>query len=122
MSGESALVIPVEGRVRTVELDGTLDQLQGIVGGMIQAVPVPEFICPADGATAYVNEEGKFDPECAPNMRATDFLVPGVGLFWGDYVAGPMVVCGFEPQTGNHGPIPAKVEQRVRLIEKEAGR
>jgi hypothetical protein len=118
----SALVIPVEGPVGTVELDGTLAQLQALVGGLIQALPVPEFICPNDGATAYVNEDGKFDPDCAPNVRATDFLAPGIGLFFGDYVAGPMIVCGFDPRTGRHAPLPPGVGARVRLIEREARR
>jgi hypothetical protein len=118
----NALVIPVEGPVQTVELDGTLAQLQLLVGGLIQALPLPEFICPRDDATAYVNEDGKYAPACTPNMRATDFLAPGVGLFWGDYVAGPMVVCGFDPRTGRHAPLPPGVEARVRLIDHEAGR
>jgi hypothetical protein len=118
----NALVIPVDGPVQTVPLDGTIQQLQSIVGGLVQAVPIPEFICPDDGATAYVNEEGKFDSSCEPNMRATDFLVPGVGLFWGDYVAGAMVVCGFDPRSGRHADLPASVEHRIRLIESEAGR
>ena len=117
-----ALVIPVDGPVQTVELDGSLEQLQALVGGLVQALPVPEFICATGGATAYVGDESKFDPDCAPNMRATDFLVPGVGLVWGDYVAGPMIVAGFDPRTGNHAPLPAAVKQRVRLIEQESGR
>jgi hypothetical protein len=117
-----ALLIPVDGPVQPVTLDDTLEQLQGIVGGLVQALPVPEFISPGGRATVYVNEEGKFDPDCQPNMRATDFLVPGVGLFWGDFISGPMIVAGFDPRTGNHAPLPESVEQRVRLIEQEAGR
>jgi hypothetical protein len=117
-----ALVIPVLGPVQPVTLDDTLEQLQGIVGGLIQALPVPDFICPGGRATVYVNEDGKADPNCAPNFRATDFLVPGVGLFWGDYIAGPMIVAGFDPRTGNHAPLPETVEQRVRLIEQESSR
>jgi hypothetical protein len=117
-----ALLIPVDGPVQPVTLDDTLEQLQGIVGGLIQALPVPEFIDPDGRSTIYVGDESKFDPDCQPNMRATDFLVPGVGLFFGDYISGPMVVAGFEPRTGNHAPLPESVEQRVRLIEQEAGR
>jgi hypothetical protein len=117
-----AIVIPASGPIEIIELDDTLEQLQGIVGGLIQALPVPDFICPGGRATVYVNEEGKYDPDCAPNMRATDFLVPGVGLFWGDFIAGPMIVAGFDPRTGNHAPLPEAVEQRIRLIEQEAGR
>jgi Domain of unknown function (DUF3846) len=117
-----ALVIPVDGPVQPITLDDTLEQLQSIVGGLVQALPVPEFIDPDGRSTVYVGDESKFDPDCLPNMRATDFLVPGVGLFWGDYVAGPMIVAGFDPRTGQHVPLPDAVEQRVRLIEQEADR
>src|SRR4051812_38412253 len=114
----NALLIPEEGPVLIFELDGTLAQLQTIVGGLIQALALPELICPNDDATAYVNEDGKFEPDCEPNMRATDFLVPGVGLFWGDHIAGPMVLCGFDPDTGLHAPLPPEVVERVWLIEE----
>jgi Domain of unknown function (DUF3846) len=119
-----ALVIPVEGPLVEVELspreDGsTLAQLQELVGGYIEALPLPDFIEGADRATAYIDEEGKGIQE--PNMRATDFLVPGVGLFWGDYIAGPLVLCGFDPRRGVHAELPEGVLRRARLIEREAG-
>ena len=116
-----ALLIPVEGPLEEVELDGTLAQLQAIVGGMIQALPLPGFIAGADEATAYVNDEGKFLEACQPNLRATDFMVPGVGLLWGDYIAGPFLLCGFDPRNGEHAELPDPVERRARLIEWEAG-
>jgi hypothetical protein len=119
MSAVTALMIPVEGPVQSVVLDGTLAQLQALVGGHIEALPVPSFIDGRGRATAYVNADGKC--LCPPNMRATDFMVPGVGLFFGDYVAGPMLVCGFNPRTGEHAKMPTSVEKRVRLIEQEAG-
>lgn len=118
----SALLVPVEGPVQQLELDGSLEQLQRLVGGFIEAVPIPSFIPGSERATAYINEEGKFDPECGPNMRATDFFVPGVGIFAGDHIAGPLVLCGFDPDTGaNTNDLPAAVAARVRLIEEEAG-
>jgi Domain of unknown function (DUF3846) len=113
-----AIVIPVEGPVFEVDLDGSLDQLQGHVGGFIQALPLPEFIDPKGRATGYVHEEGKY--ECPPNMRATDFMVPGVGLFWGDWIAGPLVLCGFDPAKGENTDVPEGVVARARLIEREA--
>jgi hypothetical protein len=120
----TALVIPVEGPLYELELGrpggGDLEVLQEAVGGRIQAIPLPEFIRSADMATAYMNEEGKFDPDCKPNMRATDYLVPGVGLFFGDYIAGAMVLAGFNPNTGTHAALPQPVIDRARLIEKEA--
>jgi hypothetical protein len=119
-----ALVIPVMGRVREIDLrsddDDSLSQRQAEVGGWIEAVKIPSFIPDADRATCYVNEEGKLDG-LPVNHRATDFMVPGIGLWWGDYIAGPMVVCGFDYETGTNAPIPPGVERRVRLVETEAG-
>ncbi|HEY7621727.1 MAG TPA: DUF3846 domain-containing protein [Solirubrobacteraceae bacterium] len=120
------LVIPVAGPLEEVVLvpgdrfdGGTLGQLQELVDGMIEAVPLPGFISQADAATSYVNEEGKL-LGLAPNMRATDFFVPGIGLHFGDYIAGPLVLAGFDPHTGEHAELPAPVAARARLIEREA--
>lgn len=116
-----ALVIPVEGPVEEITLEeSSLSQLQGIVGGYIQAIPLPGFIAGSEVATAYVNEEGKFDSACGPNMRATDFMVPGVGLMFGDHIAGSFILCGFNPATGDHAELPQAVIDRARLIEREA--
>jgi hypothetical protein len=132
-----ALVIPVVGPVYEIEIpndgEGGLRVLQEAVGGLIQAVPVPPFVDPTGRSTVYVNEEGKFlGPgwrdaagrlhEGLPfNGRATDFMVPGAHLMYGDYIAGSMVVAGFNPNDGEHADIPVLVEARVRLIEEEAG-
>lgn len=114
-----ALLIPVEGPLIEIDtLDGGLSQLQGLVNGNIEAVPVPGFIRDSYHTTAYVNDEGKFTEQ--PNMRATDFMVPGVGLFAGDYVAGPFVLAGFDPNTGEHAELPNAAIRRARLIEREA--
>jgi hypothetical protein len=119
-----ALVIPVDGPVYEIEVGapnaGDLETLQAAVGGYIEALPVPEFVPGADRATCYVNEEGKFDPDCRPNMRATDFMVPGIGLMPGDWIAGPLVVAGFDPRRGEHAELPPAVVARIRLIEREA--
>lgn len=118
-----ALVIPVEGPLFEAELVGEshLGTLQALVGGSIEAVPLPDFIVGGAKATAYVNEEGKYTPGCRPNMRATDFLVPGVGLFMGDFISGPLVLCGFDPDTGEHAELPGAVVARAQLIAREAG-
>jgi hypothetical protein len=114
------LIIPVEGPIEDRQIDGQLDDLQALVGGYIEAVALPDFITGADQATAYVNEEGKLDG-LAPNFRATDFMVPGVGLMWGDYIAGPMVLAGFDPETGEHtADIPPAVVRRAHQIAQEA--
>lgn len=124
-----ALVIPVQGpvyEIRVGDTAGDLASLQEAVGGFIEAVPVPRFVKGAHTATAYINEDGKYtclneDGNVAVNYRATDFMVPGIGLGWGDFIAGPMVLCGFDPTTGDHAVLPRAVVDRVRLIESEAG-
>lgn len=114
------LVIPVAGPLVELHDDPDLDKLQQLVGGDIEAVPLPPFLGDAaDHSTAYINDAGK-DVE-PPNMRATDFFVPGIGLFMGDYIAGPLVLLGFDPESGGHERLPKKVIDRARLIEREAG-
>lgn len=115
---KKALLIPVEGPVREIEIEDGLDPLQEAVEGDIEAINLPEFIDPDGTATAYINDEGKFTKE--PNMRATDFMVPGIGLFMGDYIAGPMLLMGFDPETGENEDVPEKIVKRARLIEREA--
>lgn len=125
-----ALVIPVAGPVYEVEVGlpgaGDLRTLQEAVGGTIEALPLPRFLDPAGRATAYVHDEGKWacvneDGSVAVNYRATDFMVPGVGLSFGDFIAGPFVLCGFNPADGEHDELPQAVIDRARLIESEAG-
>ena len=117
-----ALLIPVEGPLVELDLpaENRLEELQRLVGGYIEAVPVPYFVNGFDRATSYVNEEGKYIGLPA-NMRATDFMVPGVGIGFGDVIAGPMLLCGFDPATGDTADVPAGVVRRARLIESEAG-
>jgi hypothetical protein len=114
-----ALLIPADqaqpvGRI-TIAEDG-LAELQAAVGGTIEAVPYH-----ADPAiTTYINEEGEF--VCEPNPRATQLLGPG--LFAGDYIAGDVVVCGFDSATGVNLDCPegfeATLAHRRRLPEPNA--
>lgn len=117
------LVIPVIAPLMEVELPlGTRSQLamlQELVGGNIEALPVPAQIDPAERTTVYLNEESKY--ECEPNMRATDFMVPGVGIAWRDYIAGPLVICGFDPIRGVNTDVSEAMIRRARLIADEAG-
>lgn len=120
-----ALLIPVDGPVEEIDLtlgSGQLQQLQGLVGGYIQALPLPDEIEDAERSTVYINEEGKYVGDTRPNLRATVFMVPGIGLMAGDYVAGPMILCGFDPLVGENTDVPAAITERVRLIEREAAR
>jgi hypothetical protein len=109
-----AYVLPVEGPLRTIELvkgESHLEVLQEAVGGHIEALPFR----PDPGVTIYVNEEGKY--ECEPNMRATDVMIGTI--FPGDYIAGPMVIAGFDAVTGEHVDLP-EPPAKVRLVLREA--
>lgn len=111
-------LIPVEGPCREVEVDD-LSSLQSLVGGWIEAVSIPQFIDGWETGTAYINEEGKLN-QLAFNGRATDFIVPGIGIMFGDYIAGDMVLCGVDYLTGESVDVPDGLVQRARLIEDEA--
>jgi hypothetical protein len=103
-----AVVIPVEGPVVPLDLPdegSALEVLQAAVGGMIEALPFPYR--DGDKASVYVNEDGKYtclddEGNVEVNLRATAMMKPGVGLFPGDFVAGPLVIAGFDPSTGEH--------------------
>lgn len=117
-----AFVIPVEGPCYETDIpegDGSLAALQELVGGWIEAVNIPEFIEGSETGTAYINEEGKLT-DLPFNGRATDFMVPGVGIFFGDYIAGTMVLFGIDYETGENAPVPDGMVRRAKLIENEA--
>lgn len=97
-----ALLIPTIGPVTEVHQDG-LGDLQALLDGPIEGLPV-------DGrhdAAAYVNEQGLLDG-LADNPRATRLLsIP---------IAGPAVLCGFDPATGQQTPIPDDLAKAVLAI------
>lgn len=65
---------------RMETIDNTLEALQALVGGWLEAIPTP------DPATAvYVNEEGRLDG-----------LEPNVGG-----LVGPILVTGLDPKSGD---------------------
>jgi hypothetical protein len=107
-----AVVVPVEGPVVPLDLphEGSAPNvLQAAVGGMIEALPFPYG--EGDKATCYVNEEGKYtclddEGNVEVNRRATALMKPGIGLFPDDFIAGPMVIAGFDPRTGEHIDLP----------------
>jgi hypothetical protein len=121
-----AIVIPPEGPFREIDLEKReglhLKHLQDLVGGYIEALPVPASFDRTGRATCYVNEDGKYSEACVPNYPATDFLVPGVGLCDGDYVVGTMVLVGFDPESGEHLSEPPNDSiRRAKLIAEESG-
>lgn len=95
-----ALVINEAGELRIVR-GSTLEDLQEIVGGYIEFLRFPG----RNDVACFVNEDGKLIglPE---NRRATEILSP---LYPGDFIAGPLVICGFDPESGENRELPADV-------------
>lgn len=79
-----------------------LAALQQLVGGLIDALPYPE----RDDVAAYVNDEGKLEA-LDPNRRAT--LLMQLMLFPRDWIAGNLVLAGFDPEKGETIDLPADV-------------
>jgi hypothetical protein len=94
-----ALLIPAFGAVEEVEQDG-LGDLQRLLDGHIEALPVDG----REDAAAYMNEEGLLEG-LADNARATELL--------GIRIAGPAVLCGFDPTTGEQKAIPDDIVAAV---------
>lgn len=97
-----ALLIPTVGPLTEVHQDGLVD-LQGLLHGPVEGLPL-------DGrhdVAAYVNEQGLLDG-LADNPRATQLL--------GIRIAGPAVLCGFDPATGEQTPIPDDLAETVLEI------
>lgn len=101
-----ALLIGVDGTAAVVEQNG-LEDLQQLVGGPIQALPH------SPGVVGYVHEEGK--PRGLPENFAATFAFAGI-LFGLDFIAGPCVLAGFNPDTGEDIDAPERV---LRCAEPE---
>lgn len=88
-----SLVIPAEGKPYLKEVSGGYKELQGLVGGLIDAVN-------NDQASCYVNDEGlliglKFN-------RLASILM-------GRYLVGDVVMCGHTDDDGNDTDVPESV-------------
>jgi hypothetical protein len=101
--------------VRRITVDG-LHDLQAAVGGDIEAVDTAVL---GPRLTSYINAEGKFNG-CHPNPRATQLLGPG--LFAGDWIAGPLLVCGFDPAEGENRDCPAGFEAEFLGVPRPLAR
>ncbi|MEA2309804.1 MAG: hypothetical protein QOI65_2090 [Thermoleophilaceae bacterium] len=117
MPAVSAVLIPsdVQEPVRRITVGG-LHDLQAAVGGDIEAVDTAVL---GDQLTSYINAEGKLNG-CQPNPRATQLLGPG--LFAGDWIAGPLLVCGFDPAEGENRDCPAGFEAEFLGVPRPLAR
>jgi hypothetical protein len=101
-----ALLIPARGPVKVVQQDG-LGDLQALVHGPVEALALRD----RDDAAAYVNEQGLLDG-LVDNPRATRLL--------GVAVAGPALLCGFDPTTGEQTPLPDDLAETALPITPTA--
>lgn len=110
--GHLAFVIPTDPTKapQQVTVCG-LEELQKRVGGYIQFIPVDR-----PDVALYCNEEGKIHG-LAPNPRATAAFRRY--LSEGDYLAGPVVVAGQDPDTGDLIDLPEDVQKTFRFIVEE---
>lgn len=106
--GTSALLIPSREDIPlTVVRISELESIQRLVGGDIQAIDLGS----EQRTTVYLNENGKHLPDCLPNPRAQRLM--GATLFRGDYIAGDVVISGFDPASGENDDIAPKLRERL---------
>lgn len=105
-----ALLIPSnpDRPVCDVQLDelNVLADLQALVGGDIEALRFPE----REDVMPFVNDEGKLAALPA-NQRATELLASV--LMSGDWIAGDLVLTGFDAETGDTVDLPEEIGVRA---------
>lgn len=99
---------PDEASVTQINVDGGLEQLQGLVDGYIEgiypAVTIPEF----EGCHAYVNEEFIYTH---PEWKDRPWQI---GAY--EYLCGPAVFLGSDG-AGNEADCPVSVETLLKHIK-----
>jgi len=109
----TVLVIAVDGHLRS-ETVACLDDLQKLVGGYIESLPLTE------DSGCYVNEDG-IQLQLPRNELATQVCTEfEIGLAPDDYIKGPMVVFGVDDSVEGYCDVPPEVEQRIRLMSAGA--
>ena len=100
------LVIPVDtSEPVRIETLTDWEDYQRLVGGWIESAPVER-----DDLSLFINEEGKV-LNLLRNSRADDLwrdLLPS-GRIPGDYLAGTVVVVGFDATTGKDVDVPDSI-------------
>lgn len=122
-----AMLIPVEGEPKRVDVEG-LDDLQRLVGGNIEAFPVYD----SRGWTVYVNDDGLFGSE--PNRAVfadTDMedsgypsQMDGHAIRNGELytvLCGPIVAVGFDAEEGTDVDLTDEQEAEIAEIFGEDG-
>lgn len=95
-------------------ISDTLKNLQGIVGGLIEPVPVDPstFESGIDGVLVICNEEGKYQ-DLPRNFGIRKYYGHGMGWLEADYIAGTAIVCGTKGTEFSNIPITIEEWKRV---------
>ena len=106
-----AVVIPADSAcpARVVDEKLTLAYLQGVVGGLIEAVNISRVLTDSGMATVlatvFVHEEGKLIG-LPVNPRATDLCAVTIGGWVRDVIVGDVIVVGPPGPHGEETPCP----------------
>lgn len=114
------LVVPVDGPGELRWLDPTLDALQAVLGGWLEAVgpgpaAVTPFGVPAEsiGWHAYCDEVGKL--KNLPSNKLATQIAHVLGWPHGDVLCGPVVFLGDGPD-GGEADVPELVVQYAQVL------
>ena len=97
-------------------ISDTLRNLQGIVGGPIEVIPVDPstFESRCDSVLVICNEEGKYQ-DLPYNFGIRKYYGPGIGWLESDYVVGTIIVCRSCGE--EFGNIPITLEEWKKVME-----
>lgn len=104
-----AIEIHPSGAVAVTDDDwGNYDKPSGFVGGFIEILPFP------GEAHCYINEEGKVKG-LPLNHSATMLGHAVIGIALDDFIAGPMVILGSDPE-GDEASVPQAAIDTVNSV------
>lgn len=96
-------MLPAVGTPELREIAGTLDELQGLVGGCIECVTI------GDGAHLYIDDEGKFKDVPTVNRVASSLVEHYFpGFLNRDVIVGNAIVLG-STDDGNEADVPVAI-------------
>jgi hypothetical protein len=109
-----AVIVPADSQspAQVVDAQLTLDYLQGVVGGLIEAVHLDQVLTDSGrrdvDATVFLNEEGKLIG-LPVNPRATDLCALAIGGWVLDVICGDVIVVGPPGPEGEETPCPDEI-------------
>lgn len=120
MSVMKAVVIPADSNqpARVVHEKLTLEYLQAVVHGLIEAVNISQVLTDSGrkhvACTMFVNETGKLIG-LPVNPRATDLAALAIGGWIRDIIVGDCIIVGPPGPQGEETPCPDKV---IAIVDK----